>query len=205
MLSVKNLSYQISECEILDEISFSIHAGEKVGIIGENGTGKSTLLDILMGMKPYTKGEILWQSSLKKAILYQTSQFPPYIKVREVLQLFHRLNSQSLTLSELQTICSIDNTSQLIHQLSGGQKRMLDVALALSKTPDFLILDEPTNHLDEKTKSKFWKVIQTFLKPETSILIIMHDFEELKSFCDRIYMLENGKIKLIWQMNTFKR
>ncbi|PTF88457.1 hypothetical protein BU668_02015 [Staphylococcus chromogenes] len=82
---------------------------------------------------------------------------------------------------------------------------MLDVALALSKTPDFLILDEPTNHLDEKTKSKFWKVIQTFLKPETSILIIMHDFEELKSFCDRIYMLENGKIKLIWQMNTFKR
>lgn len=184
MLSVKNLSYQINECEILDEISFSIHTGEKVGIIGENGTGKSTLLDILMGMKPYTKGEILWQSSIKKAILYQTSQFPPHIKVRVVLQLFHRLNSQSLTLSELQTICSIDNTSQFIHQLSGGQKRMLDVALVLSKTPDFLILDEPTNHMDEKTKSKFWKTIQTFLKPETSILIIMHDFKELKSFCD---------------------
>lgn len=205
MLSVKNLSYQINECEILDEINFSIHASEKVGIIGENGTGKSTLLDILMGMKPYTKGEILWQSSMKKAILYQTSQFPPHIKVREVLKLFHRLNSQSLTLSELQTICSIDNTSQFIHQLSGGQKRMLDVALVLSKTPDFLILDEPTNHLDEKTKSKFWKTIQTFLKPETSILIIMHDFKELKSFCDRIYMLENGKLKLIWQMTPFKR
>ena len=205
MLSVRNLSYQINECEILDEINFSIHASEKVGIIGENGTGKSTLLDILMGMKPYTKGEILWQSSMKKAILYQTSQFPPHIKVREVLKLFHRLNSQSLTLSELQTICSIDNTSQFIHQLSGGQKRMLDVALVLSKTPDFLILDEPTNHLDEKTKSKFWKTIQTFLKPETSILIIMHDFKELKSFCDRIYMLENGKLKLIWQMTPFKR
>lgn len=205
MLSVRNLSYQINECEILDEISFSIHAGEKVGIIGENGTGKSTLLDILMGMKPYAKGEILWQSSLKKAILYQTSQFPPHIKVKEVLQLFYRLNSQSLTLSELQTICSIDNTSQFIHELSGGQKRMLDVALVLSKTPDFLILDEPTNHLDEKTKSKFWKAIQTFLKPKTSILIIMHDFKELKSFCDRIYMLENGKLKLIWQMDPFQR
>lgn len=205
MLFVKNLSYQISECEILDEISFSIHAGEKVGIIGENGTGKSTLLDILMGVKPYTKGEILWQSSMKKAVLYQTSQFPPHIKVREVLQLFHRLNSQSLTLSELQTICSIDNTSQFIHQLSGGQKRMLDVALTLSKTPDFLILDEPTNHLDEKTKIKFWMAVQTYLKPETAILIIMHDFEELKSFCDRIYMFEKGKIKLIWPMNTFKR
>lgn len=82
---------------------------------------------------------------------------------------------------------------------------MLDVALVLSKTPDFLILDEPTNHLDEKTKSKFWKTIQTFLKPETSILIIMHDFKELKSFCDRIYMLENGKLKLIWPMTPFKR
>lgn len=190
LMSVSHLSkYNNLKC-IAKDISFSIHERDKIGLIGLNGTGKSTLLKILAGQEDY-KGEIIKKKDIRINYLPQIPSFQPQ---NTVLEQVYEDVGHDVAEYEIKSILNrfqIINHSQPINQLSGGQKKRVALAIALIKPCDLLLLDEPTNHLDHEMIEYLEKYLTKFNR---ALVMITHDRYFLERITHRMFELEHGQL-----------
>ncbi len=174
------ISKRYSFKPLFENLSFSLHQGEKLGLLGNNGTGKSTLLKIIAGLEPADSGEVAKMRGLKIAYIAQFPEFKDKPLITLLIENSQDAPEEALILAKsLLSQGGLDEQAQSAHQLSGGQKKKLDILRAFMQDPDVLLLDEPTNHLD--LESVLW--LEQFLqKTSKTLVIVSHD----RYFLDRV-------------------
>lgn len=195
ILTLENVTKVFTERKVFDETSFYMEEGEKVGIIGVNGTGKSTLLKVIAGLTEVDDGKVIRATGQVIRYLPQIPEFVPEKTVIESVLYDNReqtehWNKESDAKSMLTTL-GITNFSQKMGELSGGQRKRIALVAALLAPADILLLDEPTNHLDQEMAD--W--LEEYLKrSKKSIVMVTHDRYFLDSVCNRIVEVDKGKI-----------
>jgi len=190
-LDVQNLTKSFGSETLFKDISFSVGEGQKVGLIAKNGTGKSTLLEILSNKEGYDNGKIIYRNDIKIGYLEQIPKFNPSEKVIDAFFNHHGNPDRILKAKQILTQLHIENLQQPIGELSGGQQKRVALANVLIDNPDFLILDEPTNHLDLPMIE--W--LENFLsRSSLTLLMVTHDRYFLDHVCNLILELDNESI-----------
>lgn len=194
ILSLENITHSYTERNLFDDASFYLHEGEKVGIIGINGTGKSTLLKIMAGLEVPDSGNVIKASNLMIHYLPQNPQFNEDDTVIESVQnmVHHHANEDELVKAKaMMTRLGINNFEQKTGELSGGQRKRLALVSVLITPCDILILDEPTNHLDSEMAEWLENQLRAF---KGALVMVTHDRYFLDSVTNRIIELDKGKI-----------
>ena len=190
-LDIQNLTKSFGSETLFKDISFSVGEGQKVGLIAKNGTGKSTLLEILSNKEGYEDGKIIYRNDIKIGYLEQIPKFNPSEKVIDACFNHHGNPDRILKAKQILTQLHIENLQQPIGELSGGQQKRVALANVLIDNPDFLILDEPTNHLDLPMIE--W--LENFLsRSSLTLLMVTHDRYFLDHVCNLILELDNKSI-----------
>ena len=190
-LDVQNLTKSFGSLVLFRNISFSIAEGQKVGLIAQNGTGKSTLLSILTGKEGYDSGNIIYRNDLKVGILEQSPYFDPDESVLDACFNHHGEEEKVLKAKQILTQLHIPDLSQPMRELSGGQQKRVALANVLITEPDMLILDEPTNHLDLEMIE--W--LEGFLnRGRKTLLMVTHDRFFLDRVCNIIIELDDKQL-----------
>ena len=188
ILDVQNVSKSFGARTLFRNISFSISEGQHVGLIAQNGTGKSTLLSMLTGTESIDSGAIIYRNNVRIGYLSQTPHFDPSMSVLDACRSHCTEHDSPLSVMQLLTKLHIQDTAQPVGQLSGGQQKRVALAAVLVAEPDFLILDEPTNHLDLEMIE--W--LESFLaRGNRTILMVTHDRFFLDRICSVIMELDN--------------
>ena len=191
VLDVQNLTKRFGAKVLFENISFSIAEGQRVGLIAQNGTGKSTLLSILMGEEGKDGGEVIYRNGLRVACLVQSPTFDPKETVLDACFNHHGDEEKVLKAKQILTQLKIADLNQPMGELSGGQQKRVALANTLITEPDFLILDEPTNHLDLEMIE--W--LEGFLsRGNKTLLMVTHDRYFLDRVCNLIIELDNNTI-----------
>ena len=190
-LDVQNLTKSFGAQVLFRNISFSVGEGQKVGLIAKNGTGKSTLLEILAGKEGYDDGQIIYRNDIRIGFLEQTPKFDAEESVLDACFNHEGNPDKILRAKQILTQLHITDLDQPMGQLSGGQQKRVALANALLNEPDFLILDEPTNHLD--LEMIVW--LEGYLSRSTlTLLMVTHDRYFLDHVCQVILELDNETI-----------
>ena len=190
-LDVQNLTKSFGAQVLFKDISFSIAEGQHVGLVAQNGTGKSTLLSILTGKEGYDSGSIIYRNDLRVGILEQSPHFDPEESVLDACFNHEGNPERLLKAKQILTMLKLYNLDQPMGQLSGGQQKRVALANVLILEPDFLILDEPTNHLDLEMIE--W--LEGYLsRGNKTIFMVTHDRYFLDNVCNTILELDNNTI-----------
>lgn len=196
ILSAENIVKSYNDKPLLDDTSFYLHEGEKVGVIGINGTGKSTLLKIIGGMEEPDKGTV---TTANHVVIRMLSQNPVFDRQETILEFILRQNPAQgahgwNTESEAKTMLTklgVVDFNQKVETLSGGQKKKVALVAALVSKADILILDEPTNHLDNEMSGWLEQYLKNF---KGALVMVTHDRYFLDSVTERIVEIDRGKI-----------
>ena len=194
ILSLENITHSYTERKLFDNTSFYLHEGEKVGVIGINGTGKSTLLKIMAGLEVPDEGEVIKASNMMIHYLPQNPKFNDGDTVLESVQnmIHHHANENELVKAKsMMTRLGITDFEQKTGELSGGQRKGLALVSVLITPCDILILDEPTNHLDSEMAQWLENQLKAF---KGALVMVTHDRYFLDSVTNRIIELDKGKI-----------
>jgi ABC-2 type transport system ATP-binding protein len=186
-------------------IDFEVHAGEVFGLLGPNGAGKTSTVEILEGIRPKTSGEVRVlgfdpdkQKNLLKdqiGVCLQATNLPDKITVKEALDLFASFYSRTTSTDTLINRLQLtEKRAAAYGTLSGGQKQRLALALALVNDPQMLFLDEPTSALDPQVRVEIRDLIDGLRKEQRTILMTTHYIEEAERLCDRVAIVDQGKI-----------
>lgn len=190
-LDVQNLTKRFGAQVLFENISFSIAEGQKVGLVARNGTGKSTLMSVLMDKEGYESGSIIYRRDLKLGFLEQSPQFDPEESVLDACFNHKDDPEKVLKARQILTQLHITNLEQPMGQLSGGQQKRVALANVLVTEPDFLMLDEPTNHLDLEMIE--W--LEGYLnRGNKTIFMVTHDRFFLDKVCNVILELDDQGI-----------
>lgn len=190
-LDVQNLTKRFGAQVLFDNISFSIAEGQKVGLVARNGTGKSTLMSVLMDKEGHESGDIIYRRDLKVGYLEQSPQFDPEESVLQACFNHEDDPEKVLKAKQILTQLHITNLEQPMGQLSGGQQKRVALANVLITEPDFLMLDEPTNHLDLEMIE--W--LEGYLnRGNKTIFMVTHDRSFLDKVCNTILELDDRTI-----------
>lgn len=190
-LDVQNLTKRFGAQVLFDNISFSIAEGQKVGLVARNGTGKSTLMSVLMDKEGHESGNIIYRRDLKVGYLEQSPQFDPEESVLQACFNHEDDPEKVLKAKQILTQLHITNLEQPMGQLSGGQQKRVALANVLITEPDFLMLDEPTNHLDLEMIE--W--LEGYLnRGNKTIFMVTHDRFFLDKVCNTILELDDRTI-----------
>jgi len=212
LLALRDLTfgYSTQSTPILDGFSMEFHEGQRLGLIGPNGCGKTTLFHIIMGLHKPASGSVVFRGkevsgkkdfiALRKEIglLFQDADdqlFSPTV-IEDVA--FGPLNlgaspqeAKEIALSTLQKLGLADFADRITHQLSGGEKKLVSLATILAMEPKAVLLDEPTNNLDPTTRHKLIHILRDL---DIAYVIISHDWDFLADTCDDIYAMQDGKV-----------
>lgn len=190
-LDVQNLTKRFGAQVLFDNISFSIAEGQKVGLVARNGTGKSTLMSVLMDKEGHESGDIIYRRDLKVGYLEQSPQFDPEESVLQACFNHEDDPEKVLKAKQILTQLHITNLEQPMGQLSGGQQKRVALANVLITEPNFLMLDEPTNHLDLEMIE--W--LEGYLnRGNKTIFMVTHDRFFLDKVCNTILELDDRTI-----------
>ena len=190
-LDVQNLTKSFGAQVLFKNISFSIAEGQHVGLVAQNGTGKSTLLSILTGKEGYDSGSIIYRNDLRVGMLEQSPHFDPEESVLDACFNHEGNPERLLKAKQILTMLKLYDLDQPMGQLSGGQQKRVALANVLILEPDFLILDEPTNHLDLEMIE--W--LEGYLsRGNKTIFMVTHDRYFLDNVCNTILELDNNTI-----------
>lgn len=196
LLSAENISKSYSERQLFNDISLGINEGDKIGVIGINGTGKTTLLKIIGGFEEADGGRVIMGNSVRIEYLHQNPHFDPEVTVLEHIRLTHNIDAMNAWSIESEakavlTRLGISDFDAKIGTLSGGQRKRIALAASITRPSDLLILDEPTNHLDNDTID--W-LEQYLNKRKGALLMVTHDRYFLDRVTSRIIELDGGKL-----------
>lgn len=223
IIEVKNLTKKYNKLLAVNKISFNVTRGEIFGLLGENGAGKTTTLEIIEGLRPPTSGTVkIFNKNIKThmkdikqriGVQLQASAYFNFISLKEMLELFGSFYQSYQNPNELLEMINLtDKSKSYISGLSGGQKQRFSIIASLINDPELLFLDEPTTGLDPIARRNLWQIIDKIKQKGKTIVLTTHYMEEAEVLCDRIAIMEQGKIltigethKLIEQIpNSFK-
>ena len=190
----------------LDGVSFEVARGEVFALLGPNGAGKTTTVEILEGFRARTGGtvEVLGYEPAdlplglrqRIGVVLQECGFPSHLRVAEVLAAWRAYYERPRPLEELLEVVELSGQrDQLVRNLSGGQRRRLDLALALSGDPDLIFLDEPTTGFDPEARRRCWDAIRNLQRLGKTIVLTTHYLEEAEQLADRVAVLAGGTIR----------
>lgn len=195
ILTLENISKVFTERRVLDKTSFYMEEGEKVGVIGINGTGKSTLLKVIAGLVTVDEGKVIRANG---QVIRYLPQIPEYEAEKTVIEsVLHDNREQTEAWNKesdakaMLTTLGITNFTQKMGELSGGQRKRIALVAALLAPADILLLDEPTNHLDQEMADWLEEYLR---KSKKSLVMVTHDRYFLDSVCNRIVEVDKGKI-----------
>jgi ABC-2 type transport system ATP-binding protein len=205
IIQVEDLRKSYGDLKAVDGVSFAVGAGEVFGILGPNGAGKTTTVEILEGMREPDSGTALvngidvqkYPREVKKiiGIQLQSSAFFDRLNLAEILDVMASIYRRQINAMELLgTVELADRAKSLFRDLSGGQKQRFSVASTLVNDPVLLFLDEPTTGLDPQARRHMWELIQRFKSEGRTVLLTTHYMEEAAELCDRVAIMDHGKI-----------
>lgn len=205
IIEVTDLVKNYGDFEAVKSISFDVLEGEIFGLLGPNGAGKSTTLEIIETLREKTSGKVLVDgldldlapNAIKKIIgvQLQTSGYYPGLKLTELLELFAGLYNQKIdTNYYLKLVNLTDKAKAKYKELSGGQKQRFSVATTLINKPKIIFLDEPTTGLDPQARRNLWDLIRDIRKNGTTVIITTHYMDEAEVLCDRVAVIDSGRI-----------
>ena len=205
IITVKNLVKNYGEFEAVKGISFDVYGGEIFGLLGPNGAGKSTTLEIIETLRQKTSGEVIVDGlnldkqphEIKKIIgvQLQTSGYYPGLNLIRLIELFCGLYNRDVKPMELLDMVNLrDKAKAKFKQLSGGQKQRFSVATALINQPRIIFLDEPTTGLDPQARRSLWELVKNIRQKGTTVIITTHYMDEAEYLCDRVAIMDAGKI-----------
>lgn len=191
-IQVRELKKSYGSHIVLKGLDFQIEKGEIFALLGVNGAGKTTVLECIEGLRKYDSGVITVNG--KMGIQLQSSSLPAHIKPMEAVNLFAKWNRTKIDYAVLNGLGIKEIEKKPYIQLSTGQKRRLHLALALISNPDIIFLDEPTAGLDVEGRLSLHEQIRKLKSYGKTIVLSSHDMAEVETLCDRIAILNNGKI-----------
>jgi len=205
IISVKNLSKSYGNFQAVKGISFNVYEGEIFGLLGPNGAGKSTTLEIIETLREKTSGEVIVDGldldkqpgDIKKIIgvQLQTSGYYPGLNLIQLIELFCGLYNRDIKPMELLEMVNLkDKAKAKFKQLSGGQKQRFSVATTLINDPRIIFLDEPTTGLDPQARRSLWELVKNIRERGTAVIITTHYMDEAEYLCDRVAIMDSGKI-----------
>lgn len=189
IINIEHISKIYGDKTIFQDASFGVHQGDKIGILGINGTGKSTLLKMIARVEEPDEGQIIWQNSLKIAYLPQNPEFPEHATVHSYA-MDGNPDTDWLVQSNLNQLGIVEDDT-LLEYLSGGQRRKVAMAKILASDFDVLLLDEPTNHLDEQMIAWLEEYLRNF---RGTVLMVTHDRYFMDKVTNKILEISHGAI-----------
>ena len=205
IIKVKELVKNYGNFQAVKGISFDVQEGEIFGLLGPNGAGKSTTLEIIETLRDKTSGEV-WVNGfdldkdpdeIKKniGVQLQTSGYYPNLKLVELITLFNGLYNRDVDPMSLLEIVNLkDKANAKVKELSGGQKQRFSVATTLINDPKIVFLDEPTTGLDPQARRNLWDLVRSIREKGTTVIITTHYMDEAEVLCDRVAIIDAGKI-----------
>ncbi len=205
VIEVSGLHKEYGPKVAVDDVSFTVEAGEIFGILGPNGAGKTTTVECVTGLRKQDRGRIRVlgldpqhdHDELRQqvGVQLQDGQLPDKLRVREALELYASFYAQPADAGELIARLGLgDRRDTAFEKLSGGQKQRLSVALALIGTPKVAVLDELTTGLDPAARREVWGLISDIRDTGVTILLVTHFMEEAERLCDRLAVIDNGRV-----------
>jgi len=208
IISVKDLHKKYGDFEAVKGISFDVYEGEIFGLLGPNGAGKSSTLEIIETLRGKTSGQVMVDGlnldqspeAIKKIIgvQLQSSGYYPGLNLTELIDLFSGLYNRSVNARELLGLVNLqDKAKAKFKELSGGQKQRFSIATTLINQPKIIFLDEPTTGLDPQARRNLWDLISDIRAKGTTVIITTHYMDEAEVLCDRVAIIDSGRIVAI--------
>jgi len=205
-LVVEGLCKSYGPLAALTDVSLSVHDGEIVAVLGPNGAGKTTLIEILEGFRRPSAGrlEVLGQDPgsggrqfrERVGLMLQECEPEPYLTVTELLELYRGYYQAPRSVRELVALVGLEEKAGArIRSLSSGQRRRLDLAVALVGDPDLLFMDEPTTGFDPEARHVAWETVRGLRERGTTIVLTTHYLEEAEALADRVVVLAGGRVR----------
>jgi ABC-2 type transport system ATP-binding protein len=205
IIEVQNLVKKYGDFTAVKGISFHVNEGEIFGLLGPNGAGKSTTLEIIETLRQKTSGKVFVNeldldekpTEIKKIIgvQLQTSGYYPGLNLTELIKLFCGLYNRQVDVMEFLNLVNLqDKAKNKFKELSGGQKQRFSIATTLINEPQIIFLDEPTTGLDPQARRNLWGLITDIRKKGTTVIITTHYMDEAEVLCDRVAVIDSGKI-----------
>ena len=204
-IRVRGLRKAYDGVEAVRGIDFDVQAGEVFGLLGPNGAGKTTTVEILEGYRPRDAGEVSvlgtdpWRSSSahreRIGVVLQHSDLPALLSVREVHSMFAGYYARPRDVDEVIELVGLaDKTSAQLKTLSGGQKRRLDLGVALIGDPELVFLDEPTTGFDPTARRTAWDLVRSLRSLGKTIVLTTHYLDEAQQLADRVAVIREGQV-----------
>jgi ABC-2 type transport system ATP-binding protein len=214
IISVKNLVKKYKDFVAVNDISFEVKPGEIFGILGPNGAGKTTTLEIMETLKQLSSGHVLidgydvtkhpWEVKRRIGVQLQSSAFYPELRLTELLDMFAAMYDVKIDPMEmLKEVKLEDKAKNYVKQLSGGQKQRFSIASTLINEPKVIFLDEPTTGLDPQARIHLWEMVRKINKAGVTIVLTTHYMDEAEQLCDRLAVMDAGKILKIGTPKVF--
>ena len=205
ILKVKNIVKTYGERNAVDGISFEVNKGEVFGILGPNGAGKTTTFEMIEGMRPIDGGEIIidginvqkdpWAVRRIIGVQPQAPAFQDKQKLSEIIEMFAASYGERVdTMKFLEDVELGEKKDSYAENLSGGQRQRLSIATALVHNPKVFFLDEPTTGLDPQARRNLWELIEHIRDKGVTVMLTTHYMDEAELLCDRVAIMDNGKI-----------
>ncbi|HZE41699.1 MAG TPA: ABC transporter ATP-binding protein [Stackebrandtia sp.] len=205
-IRVTDLAKHYGDLRAVDGVTFEVARGEFFGILGPNGAGKTTTLEIIEGLREADSGEVTtlgvspWPRNKSLAprigVQLQASAFFDRLTAREQLRTFAELYAVSRNRADemLETVGLTDSRDTRVEKLSGGQAQRLSIACALVHDPELLFLDEPTAALDPQARRNLWDLLRKINSDGRTVVLTTHYMDEAESLCDRVAIMDHGKV-----------
>lgn len=208
MVTVKNLKKRYGDKQAVDGVSFSVKKGEIFGILGPNGAGKTTTLEMMETLRPIDSGSVTIDginvADDPQRIKYligvqpQSPAFQDKTKLKEIIEMFAAAYGEKVDpLQFLRDVDLEDKADSYVENLSGGQKQRVSITTALVHGPKVFFLDEPTTGLDPQARRHLWELIEKVRAKGISVIMTTHYMDEAEVLCDRIAVMDEGKIVAI--------
>jgi ABC-2 type transport system ATP-binding protein len=205
IISVQNLVKKYGDFTAVNGLSFDVEEGEVFGLLGPNGAGKTTTLEIIETLREKTSGTVIVDgknldtqpNEIKKVIgvQLQAAGFYPNLNLKELIALFAGLyNVKVDPVVLLKSVNLEDKAKNKFKELSGGQKQRFSIATTIINKPKIIFLDEPTTGLDPQARRNLWELIRELKATGTTVVITTHYMDEAEELCDRVAIIDSGKI-----------
>lgn len=207
-VEIISVSKNYGKTIVIKDISLDIPIGARIGIVGPNGTGKTTLCEMISQLRKPTSGIINIKDNLKIGMQLQETKYPRGISGWDMAQFYLRAYRLNKSIQDIQKLLYYLDAEEFINkpiiELSGGQQQKINILLALIVEPQLLILDELATGLDLEVRQRIYELLEKeiFIKPDLSVLIVSHNMQEIERFCQQVIFMFEGVITSINDVKT---